>query len=290
LKASPERLPVDLPIYVERVGQGDPLILLHGFGASRVTWRHWVTELARRYSVHLVDMRGFGSAPAVDPPRYAPADMADDLVRMILALDLRQVTLVGHSVGGGVALLTTLKLLDAGEGARIVRLVSIAGTAYAQKIPRYVDMLRHPHTQMLLQLVPTGWLIRKVIESIVYDVSCISDEMVEGYAKPLRRWAAKRAAVAAALQLIPEDLDQITRRYGQIEVPTLLLWGRQDPVVPLALGERLARELPNARLVVLERCGHVPSEERPEEALRAVLGFLDQGAAPQSGDREISGL
>jgi pimeloyl-ACP methyl ester carboxylesterase len=179
--------------------------------------------------------------------------------------------------------------MDAGEGRRIARLVSIAGTAYAQKIPRYVDMLRHPHTQMLLQLVPTGWLIRKVIESIVYDVSCVTDEMVEGYATPLRRWAAKRAAVAAALQLIPEDLDQITRRYNEMRVPTLILWGRHDPVVPLALGERLAKELPNARLVVLEKCGHVPSEERPEEALRVVLQFLEEGAEPGSANREVSG-
>jgi pimeloyl-ACP methyl ester carboxylesterase len=275
LKApAPERLSLDLPLYVERVGHGPPLILLHGFGASRVTWRFWVPELARRFTVYLVDLRGFGSGGRVDPPRYAPADMSHDVVRMILALDLRDVTIVGHSIGGGVGLLTTLMLGDAGEGARVVRLISIAGTTYAQKIPRYVDMLRHPHTQLLLLFLPTGWLIRKVLESIVYDVACITEEMVEGYAGPLRAPAAKRAAAAAALQLVPADLEAITRRYRQLDVPTLILWGRQDPVVPLALGERLAEELPNARLVVMEKCGHVPSEERPEESLRVVLGFL----------------
>ena len=94
--ARPERIPLDLPIYVERVGQGEPLILLHGFGASRVTWRHWVPELAPRFAVYLVDLRGFGAAAKVDPPRYGPGDMADDVRRMILALDLRNVTLVGH--------------------------------------------------------------------------------------------------------------------------------------------------------------------------------------------------
>jgi pimeloyl-ACP methyl ester carboxylesterase len=273
---APERVPLDLPLYVERVGQGDPLILLHGFGASRATWRHWTPELAHRFTVYLVDMRGFGSAGTVEPPRYSPADLSGDVVRMILALDLRDVTIVGHSIGGGVALLATLMLEDAGEGSRVIRLVSIAGTAYAQKIPRYVGMLRQPHTQLLLQLVPTGWLIRKVLESIVYDTSCVNGEMVSAYARPLRTRSAKRAAAAAALQLIPENLDEITRRYSKLDVPTLILWGRHDPVVPLALGQRLAKEMPNARLVVMEKCGHVPSEERPAEALAQVLAFLGE--------------
>ena len=284
----PERLALDLPLYVERVGRGDPLILLHGFGASRVTWRHWVPELARRFSVYLVDMRGFGSASKVEPPRYAPSDMADDVVRMILALDLRGATVVGHSIGGGVALLTTLRLQDAGEGPRVTRLISIAGTAYAQQIPRYVNMLRHRRTQLLLQLLPVSWLIRKVLESIVYDVSSITDEMVEGYAKPLRARATKRAVIAAALQLIPDDLDQITARYRRLDVPTLILSGRHDPVVRLPLGERLAREMPNAKLVVLEECGHVPSEERPEEGLRVVLEFLEGEGAGRSKQQSVS--
>jgi pimeloyl-ACP methyl ester carboxylesterase len=279
------RIPLDLPLYVERLGHGDPLILLHGFGASRVTWRHWVPDLARSFTAYLVDMRGFGSALRPVSARYAPDDMADDVRRMILELDLRRVTLVGHSIGGGVALLTTLRLHDQGEAGRVARLISVAGTAYDQKIPYYVEMLRHRHTQLLLQLVPTRWLIRKIIRSIVYDVEGVSDELVEHYANPLRPLAAKRAVVAAALQIVPEDLDELIRRYPELDVPTLLLWGRHDPVVPLSVGERLARDLPDARLVVLERCGHMPQEELPEESLAVVRSFLTESALPADGAR-----
>jgi pimeloyl-ACP methyl ester carboxylesterase len=269
-----ERVRLDLPIHVERVGRGDPLILLHGFGASSVTWRHWAPELARTHTVYLVDLRGFGSAARVKPARYAPADMADDVRRMILALDLRRATLVGHSMGGGVALVTTLLLKDQGEGERVARLVSVAGTAYEQKIPYYVDMLRRPATQLLVPLLPTRWLIRRILESIVYDVSSVTDEQVESYAGPLRSWESKRAAVAAALQVVPDNLHELVARYPELDVPTLILSGRHDPVVPLSVGVRLASELPNARLVVLERCGHIPSEERPEESLAVVQRFL----------------
>lgn len=269
-----EPLAVDVPLHVERVGSGDPMVFLHGFGASGFTWRLWTADLARDHALHLVDLRGFGRAPKRRDALYGPSEMADDVRRMILDLDLQRVTLVGHSMGGGVGLLTLLRLRDAGEGWRVRRLVSIAGTAYAQEFPPYVDLLRRPASHWLLRLVPTGWLVRKVIESIVFDPAAVTDEQVEGYAAPLRSWAAKRSVVACASQIVPDDLDSIVARYPEIDVPALLLWGRQDPVVPLAIAERLAGELPDARLVVLERCGHMPPEERPKASLRAVREFL----------------
>ena len=280
----PVRVPLDLPIHVERMGRGEPIVLLHGFGASQVTWRYWAPELARTHTVYLVDLRGFGSAPRLKPARYGPADMADDVSRMILALDLKRVTLIGHSMGGGIALLIAMLLRDQGEGDRVARLISVAGTAYEQKIPYYVNMLRRPSTKILVPLVPTRWVIRKVLESILYDRSRVSEEQVELYTRPLRPWPAKRAAVAAALQVIPPNLDDIVARYSGLDVPTLLLWGRQDPVVPLSVAERLARELPDARLVVLERCGHMPTEELPEESLAVVRRFLEEkGSGSERG-------
>jgi pimeloyl-ACP methyl ester carboxylesterase len=273
---APERVPLQGPLYVERAGRGDPLILLHGYAGSRVTWRHWVEDLARDYTVYLVDLRGFGSAQKVDPPRYGPGDMTDDVVRMILDLDLRNVTLIGHSIGGGIALLATLRLRDLGEGDRIRGIVSVAGVAYPQRFPHYVQKLQSARWQVLLGLVPTRWIVRKALESIVHDRSSVTDRQVEDYARPLRPWSAKKAAAASALQLVPADLDEIVARYPTIDVPALLLWGRSDPVVPLAIGQRLARELPNARLVVLERCGHLPPEELPRESLAVVTEFLER--------------
>lgn len=263
-------------LHVERIGQGPPLVLLHGYGASSATWIHWAPALAKDHEVHLVDLRGFGAAPKPRDAGYAPADLADDVLRMFQARDLTGATLVGHSLGGGVALLVALGLLDRGELGRVRRLVTVAGTAYRQHIPPYIDMLRHRPTELLLQLVPTGWLVRRILRSVVYDRASITEAQVERYAAPLRSRAAKHAAARCALQLIPHDLDRITARYPEIDVPTLILWGRQDPVVPLSVGERLASDLPRARLVVLEGCGHIPPEERPDEGLAVVQGFLSE--------------
>ena len=91
---------------------------------------------------------------------------------------------------------------------------------------------------------------------------------------------AEQALLSSALQIVPPDLDALIARYPEIRTPTLLLWGRHDRAVPLWVGRRLAAELPVARLHVLERCGHLPAEELPEESWGAVKAFLnDTGGA-----------
>jgi pimeloyl-ACP methyl ester carboxylesterase len=271
-----------LPIDVIRVGAGDLLVLLHGYAASRFTWRSWVTRLASRHALYLVDLKGFGAAPKPTGEGYGPADLAEDVVQLVTRLDLGRVTIVGHSMGGGIALLTALRLAEAGEGDRLEKLVSIAGTAYVQTLPPFVTKLRNPSTQLLLQMLPARWIVRQVLSSIVFDPAVVTDELIDGYAAPLRSWAAKRAAAHCAAELIPNGLDALVARYPSIDVPALLLWGRSDPVVPLWVGERLVRELARARLVVLERCGHVPMHEQPEESLRVVEEFLDEEIANES--------
>ncbi|HEX9710433.1 MAG TPA: alpha/beta fold hydrolase, partial [Candidatus Thermoplasmatota archaeon] len=202
--------------------------------------------------------------------------------------DLRRLAIVGHSLGGGVALLVALRLLDDGED-RLERLVAVGGVAYRQTIPFYVDVLRRlPRAGFLFGLLPAPWLIRRVLESIFHDPSQVTTEQVEGYSRPLTTPDARDALVTCARQLLPRDLDEIVARFPEIDVPALLLWGRQDRVVPLSVAERLARELPRARLAVLEGCGHVPPEEKPEESLRIVAAFLaearrESGTSPHAG-------
>jgi pimeloyl-ACP methyl ester carboxylesterase len=86
-----------------------------------------------------------------------------------------------------------------------------------------------------------------------------------------------------ARQIVPPDLSALTQRYAEITLPTLLLWGRGDRVVPLAVGERLAREMPEARLHVLEACGHLPAEECPDESFSVLTQFLADTSSDRPG-------
>ena len=90
--------------------------------------------------------------------------------------------------------------------------------------------------------------------------------------------------------IIPPDFEKLTRRFPEIDLPTLLLWGRHDWVVPLNVAERLLAALPKARLEVMEDCGHLPPEELPKESLEIVLKFLrGEGEAPAPRTRDTSG-
>ncbi len=269
------KLPPPLPLDVVRRGEGPPLVFLHGFGASRFTFRKWADALAREHALHLMDLFGCGAAPPPADGRYGPVEQAEAVVRYVREEDLRGATLIGHSLGGGVALLVALRLGDLGEADRLAGLVSVAGPAYPQAIPRYIGLARLPLLGALLFAVARPErIVRSVLDYIVFDKGTVDDEQVEGYAAPLRTRVTRRALIRTARQIVPGNLAALAARFPEVRTPALLLWGRHDHIIPLWVGERLARDLPRSRLEVIERCGHVPPEERPEESLRVVREFL----------------
>ena len=229
--------------------------------------------MARDHRVVLVDLKGHGSAPAPRDGRYSPADHADLVYRHCVHEGLSDVTLVGHSMGGAVALLVALRCLDAGD-ARVRRMALGAGAAFPQPLPPFINMARGPLSRIVARVLPKRRLVRRILRSIVCDPAGVSESQVLGYSEPLRRRAHQHAILETAAQLVPEDSEAITSRYSAIHLPTLLLWGDYDHVVPLWVGERLAEELPHATLRVLERCGHLPPEEKPTESLEVFREFL----------------
>lgn len=260
-------------LHVDRHGQsGSPVMLLHGFAASSFEWRFWIPELAEHHQVWAVDLKGHGSSPAPPDNRYSPHDHAELVHRLIVQEDLRGLTLVGHSMGGGIALFVALRLLEEG---RLERLILVSSAAYPQPLPGFITLARRSRlTRWLLAMIPKGPLVGLVLRAIVFDRAKITAAQVEGYAAPLRSRHHFLAIIHTALQIMPEDLAEHTARYREIDVPTLLLWGRHDRVVPLSVGEKLLSVLPRARLEVLEECGHLVPEELPEDSLRIVLEFL----------------
>lgn len=269
-----------LPLHVDVLGpepgpDRDTFILLHGYGASGFTWRYWAPRLAELGHVVRLDLKGFGRAPRPADDRYSPSDQARLVIQLIRARDLRAVTVVGHSLGGGVALLVALGL-NGDARHRLRRLVLVSGAAYPQRLPPFVRMADWPKlSSLLLKLAGMRRVVAGALRMAVYDPADVSNDQIEGYAEPLASADAVRALLAAAKQVVPPDLDALTSRYREIDVPALLLWGREDPVVPLSTGQRLVRDLRDARLRILERCGHLPHEERPTESFTILRDFLN---------------
>jgi len=269
----------DLRLHAERFGAdpvegGDTFLLVHGYGASTFSWRYWTPRLADLGHVVEVDLKGHGESPRPDDGRYAPADQAALVRGLIDEHDLRDLTLVGHSLGGGVALLVALGLLSE-TPSRLKRLVIVAGAAYPQPLPPFVTMAGWPRlTSSFFDVIGPRRIVATTLRLIVHDRSSVTPEQVAGYAAPLSTPGALQVLLASARQIVPPDLPDLVERYPEIDVPTLLIWGREDPVVPLWVGERLQRELPHARLHVFERCGHLPAEEHAVESLEVLEDFL----------------
>jgi pimeloyl-ACP methyl ester carboxylesterase len=263
-----------LELHYEAYGQGKPVIFLHGLGGSLYTWRHLVGPLAPHYRLIVFDLKGAGKSPKPFDDKYSMFDQAELIYRFIRQNDMHDLTLVGHSFGGGVALLVALKLSQQNP-SRLSRLILIDTVSYPQKLPGVIRMLRMPLVGWLgLYLIPDKTKVRNMMESMYYDDSRINPADVEAYAAPLTLPGAKYALRQTARQIIPDNIDEIIGTYPRIKVPTLIIWGREDKIIPLENGVRLHHAISTSQLVVIERCGHDPPDERPEEVEAAIVKFL----------------
>jgi pimeloyl-ACP methyl ester carboxylesterase len=267
---------MSLPLHWEVHGEEGPtLLLLHGFGTNGYTWARWISDLARDHRVLVVEMKGFGASPKPRDGRYRPQDQALLLHHLILQLDLRDVTLVGHSLGGSVVLLTALRLFSE-DPARVRGLVLICAPASPLPVSPFIRLAgRRWLGPLILRLLPPRFLARTALKWAYFDPSRVNDAFVEAYAEPLREAGGRYALSLSARQINPTDFRDVPDRLRRLTIPTLLLWGREDPIVPLSAGRGAATLLPDATLEVLPECGHMPQEEKSREAMQRLVRFLE---------------
>jgi len=253
--------------YVD-AGRGPPVVLLHGLGSDSSRWSATMQPLADAgFRAIALDMIGFGGSdrPALD---YRMSLLADHLEGFLDALGIDRAILVGNSLGGWTAAELALTHPD-----RVQALVLVdAGYGYAAG----TDPVTLPRRAMPAS--PDE--LRAVLSLMFHDrARFVSDVAVE------RAWAANqtsgdRHVMDSLVASIARREDVLDGRLGAITLPTLVIAGREDRLTPLPLSERMAHEIPGAQLVVLERCGHVPSVECPEAFNAALLRFLGTRAIP----------
>jgi pimeloyl-ACP methyl ester carboxylesterase len=245
-----------------------PLVLLHGMGADHGEWALSLPFFARKRRVLAMDLVGHGRSDKPSGPgvEYRVRLLADAVVGAIEALPdrPRKVDLLGHSLGGAVA----LDLVR--HSPRLVRRLVLVDAA-GQPVAETIDPLAAS-----LSFVPGSYedarrLLSTSVNSALlgHPLVALAARLYKGRMKNRPQLLKLVASMAAGEDtLAPRDLARITNE-------TLVLWGDRDRIFPLAAGRRLARSLPNARLEILPRCGHVPPTERPVAFARRVLAFLD---------------
>ena len=263
-------------LYSEATGQGRPLLFIHGLGGSGYTFRHLVPALARSHRVITLDLKGFGRSEKKFDRQYSIYDQARLVEAFIAAHGLTGVTLVGHSYGGLVALVVALDF-DRRTPGRIAQLVLMDAPALPQPLPRAQAFLNWPVLPYVaLATLPPVLTARVGLRADRRRTPSPNEWDISMYAAPISDAAGRHALIASARLIAEDDGRAVIPRYARLRTPTLLLWCRDDPTVPLETGERLAGMMPRARLAVIEGCEHVPPEEAPNETLRAMKGFLQR--------------
>jgi pimeloyl-ACP methyl ester carboxylesterase len=259
-----------MELFHETYGSGPPVVFLPGFGATTYLWRDVIPSLSGGNQLVLVDLKGFGRSPKPRDGRYTVYDQADLVAQFLDSHNLRGVRLVGHSFGAGVALVVALRRPDL-----VSALILMDATAYDEPVPLLVRLLRVPAIGPLLQhALPTRFQVRWVLKRGYYDDRKITGEEVTIYAASLSSENGRYAIRETLRHVPPPDIDSLTAQYPTIKVPTLIIWGRHDEIVPLASGERLHRAIAQSQLVIIEDAGHVSIEEQPRPVLEAVTEFL----------------
>ncbi|MHB8067227.1 MAG: alpha/beta fold hydrolase [Desulfobaccales bacterium] len=263
-----------LKINYYQAGQGQPLILLHGFGASAYTWRLLGPKLAEENQVFTIDLKGHGFSDKPQDGKYAVSDQADMVAAFIKDRRLQDVVLIGNSMGGAIALMTYFKMREETPAA-VKGLVLIDSAGYPQKMPFFISMARHPWLSALgSKLLSPRFVTGMVLRKCYFNRDKITDEMIDTYAYYGSMPGASEAVRQTAVQIMPANMEAMIAQYKTVRVPTLIIWGQEDQVVPLEVGRNFKRDIPDAELVILPRCGHIPQEEEPLETRRLIQDFL----------------
>jgi pimeloyl-ACP methyl ester carboxylesterase len=256
-------------------GTGEPVLLLHGLGATKASFLPTLDALAPNYRAIGVDLPGFGDSAkplfgAYDPPFFAEA-----MTALLDALELDSAHMVGNSMGGRVALELGLSHAD-----RVRRLVLLAPSMPWLKARPFAPYLRLIPTQLGIFQPTPRLLIEPIVKQFVpgSDTEWTAagiDEFMRSYLTPLGRAAFYGAARNIYLEE-PRGPDGLWTRLSSLKPEALFVWGRKDNVVPIGFARHVGEELPAARHLKLD-CGHVPQLERPRQTHEAMAQFLATG-------------
>ena len=265
-------------IHVRDEGPRDApvIVLLHGSNADLHTWQPWADILSEDYRVIRYDQRGHGlTGPAPDND-YSAAGFGADIDAVTKALGVETFTLAGNSMGGGIAMayamekpwrLDALVLVDAG-GAPVKR---ECGGNIAFTIAGWPVI-----GDIMSQLLPRS-LVAKSLSQSVSNQAVVTDEAIDRYWE-MARYPGNRAATRIRFStprtaFKAEDI-------AQVKVPTLVMWGKEDALIPYAAGEWFAQHLPNATLVAYDGIGHIPMEEAPDQSATDLMIWLSEALLP----------
>jgi pimeloyl-ACP methyl ester carboxylesterase len=247
----------------------EPIVLIHGTSASLHTWDGWVNSLKKKHRVIRFDLPAFGLTGPDPRNNYTIEHYAQVVIAVLDKLKINRSIFAGNSLGGYVSWATTL--LYPGRVSRLILVVSTGFLFESESVPLAFKLPKKPLTSLLLQNVLPRSLVEKSVKDVYGNPGLVTDELIERYFELTLRKGNRAALNERFKQTLPGPL---TQKIQEIKIPTLIIWGRKDKLIPLKFGFKFKEEILNSKLVIFDELGHVPHEEDPQTTVMAVKEFL----------------
>ena len=254
--------------YIEK-GEGEPVILVHGFLYNSYTWNNNIDALADRFKVYALDLWGFGYSTR-EPLDYGYPLYADQLLKFMDALNIQKASLVGHSMGGGTCIFFSVQHRE-----RVNKVILVDPGGMPNPLPLMGKIANLPKVGEFLLGLKGNFYRRMVLSTtFIYDKGFITDSYFEN----VTCFHKIKGTTEILLKILRKQffhtlLDEI-RRLGEMDVPILIIWGRHDKAVPFERGQEMHKILRGSRLEIFEQMGHCPHDEQSQKFNQLAVDFL----------------
>jgi pimeloyl-ACP methyl ester carboxylesterase len=267
-------------------GEGPVLLLIHGMAGTCENWRSVIEPLARNHTVIAPDLPGHGLS-AGGPGDYSLGNLASGLRDLLLVLGHERATLVGHSLGGGIAMQFSYQFPEMVE-----RLVLVSSGGLGLEVSPVLRAAALPGADLFIAATATtgqkiGGAIGRGLSKVGMKPAADVAEVARGYgslAEPDRR-KAFLATLRSVVGTEGQRVSATDRFYLAEAVPVLIVWGARDPIIPVGHGEDAHRALPGSRLEIFDGVGHLPQIEQPSRFITVLEDFLAE-TEPARFDRD----
>ena len=248
-------------IHYLEAGSGPAVILLHGLGGDATNWAPTIGPLSQKYRVIVPDQIGFGKS---DKPliNYRVGTLVDFLDGFYKELKLDRASLVGNSLGGW-----TVAAFAIAHPEKVDRLVLVDAAGFAvtgDLDPKVLNGLNPSTRDAVKQMLPL----------VFHNTQMFASDAAVDLFFARRVGAGDGYTIQRFIDSIIRGEDVLDKKLGAVKAPTLVLWGREDGLTPLAMGERFKKEISGSQLFIIEKCGHVPQLEKSAEFNTALMKFL----------------
>jgi pimeloyl-ACP methyl ester carboxylesterase len=259
-----------LNIHVSAVGNGIPVVLIHGFMGMAYDWRFNVKELGKHFSVFALDLPGFGDSDKPLDFDYTSNGYAEFMAYFLDAYRIERAVLIGNSMGGQIALMACFKWPK-----RVAGLVLIDSGGYPHSVVFLpFRLLKTPVIGEISMALINRTIIKTMLrKGIYFDGSFATDEVINNYYGVYSTVNAKKLP-PIIIRRIMKDEAYVSSRLNKIKCPTLIIWGAEDKVISPSRAEMFRNDISDSSVVMIPKAGHMPQVEKAKPVNKAIIDFI----------------